>query len=879
MPRPPGLARPPPALGRPARRWRLALGWALALLLTAGLLLAGAVAWYAPQLPPLDRVTRYQPRQPLQVVTADGVEIAQFGAERRQFVPISAIPLQLQQALLAVEDARFRQHLGIDPKGMLRALLAAATGGLRQGASTITQQVARTFFLSSRLTAERKLKEALLALKIERQLSKDQILELYMNQIYLGQRAYGFAAAADAYFGKPLAALSLAESAMLAGLPQNPGYANPITNLARATQRQHTVLLRMLATGAITEAEQASARAEPLKIRSALQVPLHAEHVAEMARQMVVQRLGTEAYSQGIKVTTSLRAADQQAAWAALRRSVLAYDARQPWRGPEDHEDLPADRAQVGRRSGTDRGADGGASAASPDIERAAALALRDHPDDELLRVAIVLSASPRELRLQLASGEALRITGEGLRVAQAGLAARAPADLAIERGDIVRVWQVPAVSGKPAAEPVGAAPGPAGPASQAGATGAADSARWAVTQWPEVQAALVALDPVSGRVRALVGGFDFTRQPFNHVTQAWRQPGSSFKPFLYSAALEHGVMPATRINDAPLDNADGWAPQNSDGRFDGPLTLREALARSKNLVSIRLLRQVGVDVVRDWAVRFGFDAARQPQNLTLALGAGSTTPLQLAQAYGVLANGGWPVAPVLIERISDAQGKVLFEAPAAVPLAEAQRVLPARNVFITNSLLNDVTRIGTAARAQQQLQRSDVYGKTGTTNDAVDAWFAGFQPAAAGVGSVVGAGTGSTGLVAVAWMGHDQPQSLGARESGGGLALPIWIEFMAQALKGVPVLAEPAPPEGVQRSAGDWVYSEWLDGGAVAEIGLDEAAPAGPGASAVGSSTQAGPQPGPQPGPQTASPPATPFSTQPATAPAVQWPAAPAAR
>ncbi len=835
MPPLPELGAPRPAPGRPTRRWRLALGWALGGLLAALLLLAGAVAWYAPQLPPLDRVTRYQPRQPLQVFTADGVEIAQFGAERRQFVPIAQIPPLLQQAVLAVEDARFREHIGIDPKGVLRALLAAATGGLRQGASTITQQVARTFFLSSRLTAERKLKEALLALKIERQLSKDQILELYMNQIYLGQRSYGFAAA-DAYFGKPLAALSLAESAMLAGLPQNPGYANPITNLARATQRQHTVLARMRATGAITEAQQASARAEPLKIRSALQVPLHAEHVAEMARQLVVQRLGTEAYSQGIKVTTSLRAADQQAAWAALRRSVLAYDARQPWRGPEDHEDLPADRAQDG------------STAANPDIERAAAQALRDHPDDEFLRVAIVLAASPRELRLQLATGEALRISGDGLRVAQAGLAARAPVDLAITRGDIVRVWQVSA--------------------------GAANS-RWAVTQWPEVQAALVALDPVTGRVRALVGGYDFTRQPFNHVTQAWRQPGSSFKPFLYSAALEHGVTPATRINDAPLDNADGWAPQNSDGVFDGPLTLREALARSKNLVSIRLLRQVGVDVVRDWAARFGFDAARQPQNLTLALGAGSTTPLQLAQAYGVLANGGWPVAPVVIERISDAQGKVLFEAPAAVPLDEAQRVLPARNVFITNSLLNDVTRVGTAARAQQQLQRSDVYGKTGTTNDAVDAWFAGFQPALAGAGlaSVANAGTGSTGLVAVAWMGHDQPRSLGSRESGGGLALPMWIEFMAHALKGVPLVAEPAPPEGVQRSGGgnDWLYSEWLDGGAVAEIGLDEAAPAGPGAAAAGGSTPAAAQAAAQAATKSSRPPATP--------PAVQWPAVPAAR
>ncbi len=778
----------PPTVAR--RRWRTALWAALTLLAALSVLLAGAVVWYLPQLPLLDRVTRYQPRQPLQVFTADGVEIAQFGAERRQFVPIAQIPPLLQQAVLAVEDTRFRQHVGIDPKGVLRAVVAAATGGMRQGASTITQQVARTFFLSSRLTAERKFKEALLALRIEQQLSKDQILELYMNQIYLGQRAYGFAAAAETYFGKPLAALTLAECAMLAGLPQNPGYANPITNLARATQRQHIVLMRMQATGVISEAEQAAARSQILKVRKALQVPLHAEHVAEMARRMVVERFGAEAYSQGIKVTTSLRAVDQQAAWAALRRSVLAYDARQPWRGAEDHEDLPPDGA--------------------PELERAAAQALKDHPDDEQLRVAIVLAVSPRELRLQLASGETVRISGEGLRVAAAGLAAKAPADLLIERGDILRVWQPTAASAKPGAV---AAQGAVAP--------------WAVAQWPEVQAAFVALDPASGRVRALVGGFDFAHQPFNHVTQAWRQPGSSIKPFLYSAALEHGVMPATVINDSPLETADGWSPQNSDGQFNGAMTLRQALAASRNLVSVRLLRQIGITPALDWLSQFGFEQDKQPANLTLALGAGSTTPLQLAQAYAVLANGGWRVAPVVIERITDAQGRVLFEAPPPAALDEADRALPARNVFITNSLLNDVTRVGTAARAQQQLQRGDLYGKTGTTNEAVDAWFAGFQ-----AGS-----PGAAGTVAVAWMGHDQPRSLGMRESGGGLALPIWIDYMAQALKDLPVASAPPPPEGLVFSGNDWVYSELADGGMVLGIGLDEAGVSAPPASAAAAS------------------------------------------
>ncbi len=752
-----------------AQVWLRRSAWGALILLGVGALaLGGAVALYGPDLPPLDRVTAYRPRQPLQVFTADLVEIAQFGAERRQFMSIDQIPQQLQLAVLAVEDARFRGHLGIDPIGVVRAVVANLTGGLRQGASTITQQVARTFFLSSRLTPERKVKEALLALRIEQQLSKDQILELYMNQIFLGQRAYGFAAAADTYFGKPLVSLSLAENALLAGLPQNPAYANPITNLARAVQRQHIVLMRMQVTGAITEAQALAARAEKLKIRSLLQVPLHAEHVAEMARLMVVERFGAEVYSQGIKVYTTLRADDQQAAWAALRRGVLAYDGRQPWRGPEDQEDLPPE--------------------GTPDIERTAALALKDYQDDSGLRVAIVLVANPRELLVQLATGEQLRISGDSLRAVQAALGTDAPPERAITRGSIVRVMQMRETPGKAAGD--GAGP-------------------WALTQWPDVQAALVAMDSATGRVRALVGGFDFARQPFNHVTQAWRQPGSTFKPFLYSAALEHGVMPATLINDAPLDSTDGWDPQNADGRFDGPMTLREALVRSRNLVSIRLLRQVGVGIARDWLERFGFDLGRHPNNLTMALGAGSITPMQMAQAYAVLANGGWQVTPVVIERITDAQGKLLFEAPPAAALTEDKRAVPARNVFIINSLLNDVTRVGTAARAQQQLQRADLYGKTGTTNDAVDAWFAGFQPA----------------MVAVAWMGHDEPQTLGGRESGGGLALPIWIDFMAQALKRVPVAPAPTPPEGVVRVADDWTYSEWAAGGAVASIGLDTSA------------------------------------------------------
>jgi penicillin-binding protein 1A len=715
--------------------------------LTLCLWAAAAQAGAAFELPPIDRIVHYQPKLPLQVVTADGVEIAQFGAERRIFVPLSRTPKRLQDAVLAVEDTRFREHSGIDPKGMARAVLSMMTGGMKQGASTITQQLVRTMLLTQRFTPERKAKEILLALKVEQELSKDRILEVYLNEIFLGQRSYGFAAAAQTYFGKPLERLSIAETAMLAGLPQNPHYANPVVNRQRAVARQQVVLERMRVTGVITQAEWASAREEKLDVRSPLDVAVPAGHVAEMARRAVVERFGTEAYTQGLRVVTSLRAADQRSAREAVRRAVLEHDRRTPWRGPEDVEDLPA--------------GDG------PELERAAAQALRAHRDDEQLRVAIVLQAAPREVRVQLATGERLTLTGEALRRAAPGLTPKAPAALALKRGAVVRVMRV------------------------------GQGGTWALVQWPQVEGAFVALDPATGRIRALVGGFDFSRQPFNHASQAWRQPGSSFKPLLYSAALEQGVMPATLVDDLPFTAANGWSPQNSDGRFDGPMTVRQALAKSKNLVSVRLAQQVGVGPVREWAGRLGLDPQRQPDNLTLALGTGSVTPLQMARAYATFANGGWRVDPVLVERITDAQGRVLFEAPPPAPLAEEARVLPARNVFVTTSLLQEVTRVGTAARAQATLGRSDLYGKTGTTDDAVDAWFAGFHPSVA----------------AVAWVGYSEPRSLGERESGGGLALPIWIDYMATALKGVPEVPLEQPP-GVLKIDQDWVYEEWALGG-----------------------------------------------------------------
>ena len=749
---------------------------ALALLVVAALALGAAAAWYWNDLPPLDKATDYRPRQHLQVLTADGVEIAQFGTERRIFVPIAQTPSRLKQAVLATEDADFYAHGGISWRGLARATVANVMSvfdkGMPQGASTITQQVARTFFLSTRRTPERKIKEALLALQLERQLSKDQILELYFNQIYLGQRAYGFGAAAQIYFGKTLDQLTLAETAMLAGLPQNPIHANPVSSAARAQKRQVWVLGRMLKTGAIDPGEHALALAEPLQLRSPKFVDVDAQHVAEMARMAVVQRLGEKAYTEGVRVFTSLRADDQRAAHAALRRAVLAHERKQPWRGPDDFEKLPDDPALV---------------------DRVAALALKDQRDDEDLRLAIVLTAGPAEISVRLASGETVTVRGESLRRVQRALQPQAPASLALRRGAIVRVLAQPRGKG----------------------------VEWQLAQWPQADAAFVALDPATGRIRALVGGFDFNRQQFNRVTSAQRQPGSAFKPFLYSAALEHGVMPETLVNDVPLGDDDsgdsgggipelrpsGWNPKNSDDRYDGEIPMREGLVRSKNLVSIRLLQHVGLGPARDWMALFGFDMAQQPQNLTLALGSGSTTPLQMAQAYAVFANGGHRVTPLLIERIVDAQGKVLFEAPPPPALDDSTRVLPARNVFAINTLLRDVAQRGTAARAQATLQRGDLYGKTGTTNDAVDAWFAGWAP----------------GVVGVAWMGYDDPKSLGEGESGGGLALPIWIDSMTRMLRGVPAQAL-TPPEGVVAVGSDWRYAEFAEGGFVAQVGARRA-------------------------------------------------------
>ena len=726
-----------------------------ALLAMAALALGVATLVVYPQLPALDTLTNYQPKQPLRVFTADGVQIGGFGTERRVYQRIDQIPKLMKDSLLAIEDARFYEHHGVDPVSVVRAMVSIISGGTVrriQGGSTITQQVARTFLLTRERTVSRKFKEALLSLRIESELTKDQVLELYMNEIYLGSRAYGFEAAAQTYFGKTLAALSAAECAMLAGLPQNPQHVNPLSNPERAQARQRIVLARMLKQGVLNQAQYTAAKAEPLVVRKSKGTELHAEFVAEAARQQVFAQFGEKAYTQGFDVVTTLVAAQQQAAYQALRRTLMEHAQRQPWRGPEDSEDL-ADNLR--------------------DDDPAVAQALADTDDDEDLRAAIVTAASPSLVTAVLVSGEVIKIDKPGLRLVQGGLSPKATKALAIQRGSIVRVLQ----QGK----------------------------GWLLTQWPQAEGAMVALSPATGEVRALVGGFDFAQNEFNHATQGWRQPGSSFKPFIYAAALDHGVMPETLVNDMPLANMGNWSPANSDGSTDGPISVREALARSKNLVTIRLVQLLGAPAMREWTARFGFDKQRQPDNLTLALGTGATTPLQLASAYGALANGGYLLPATLIRSVTDSKGQVIFKAPAYA-LDESLRVTSERNTFVTNTLLQEVTRSGTAARAQATLKRPDLYGKTGTTNDVVDAWFAGFQP----------------DLVAVVWLGYDAPRSLGSHASGASLALPAWIEFMAFALKNVPV-KEVAAPADVIKVDGQWRYSDWALGGGLVSLGLDD--------------------------------------------------------
>ncbi|MBI3346994.1 MAG: PBP1A family penicillin-binding protein [Burkholderiales bacterium] len=723
------------------------LGALVALPLVVLLIGAIVATFIWAQLPELDALTDYQPHQPLRVLSEDGQLIGEFGAERRRFVPLKDMPKPLQDALLAVEDSDFYAHSGIDYSGILRAMLHNLLHPRSlQGASTITQQLARNIFLTNRQTFARKAQEGLLAIKIEKNLSKEQILEIYMNQISLGNKAYGFGAAAERYFGKPLDKLSTGEIAVLVGLPKDPNRLNPVLYPERAKRRQAVVLGRLVAVGQITAEQAQAAREKPLDVRRPRRLSGVADHAAEQVRAEIVTRYGEEAYTRGLTVTTTLRYAEQAAAQEALRHALFELERRQPYRGPETTLALPE----------------------GAEFDEALDSAFDTYPDLGELRTAVLMELDKSAAKLVMADGERITLKGNALRSLQGA-----------KRGAVVRVLE--------------------------------SGGQWQLSQVPQAEGAVVTLDPASGAIRALVGGFDFARNQFNSATQAFRQPGSAFKPFIYSALIDQGAWAGTLVSDAPFEQGD-WAPRNYDGQYEEALTLRQGLAKSKNMVTIRLVQAIGPQRARAWAARFGFDEAKQPLNLTLALGTGSVTPLQMAQGYAAFANGGQLPTAWLIDRVQDAQGAVLWKAEPP----RFKTAVSARNAFMTSQLLAAVTREGTGARASAMLGRWDLHGKTGTTNDAVDAWFCGFQATRAGA----------------VWIGYPQPKSLGERESGGGLALPVWAATMAVALKGQPITPLAPPSEGLVKVGEDWFYEEFAGDLAIARIGL--AAPEAPASAAA---------------------------------------------
>ena len=738
-------SKPPQKGSKPKRFLLMALVSFLGLGVVGVLLVVFGLAMAYPNLPALDTLTDYKPKMPLRIFTSDSVLIGEFGEERRNMVHIKDIPDVMKKAVLAIEDDRFYEHGGVDYLGITRAALHNLTGGAKQGASTITQQVARNFFLSSEQTLKRKAYEVLLAWKIEKNLSKDQILEVYMNQIYLGQRAYGFASAAQIYFGKNIQDLTVAEAAMLAGLPKAPSAYNPVVNPKRARMRQQYILQRMAQLGYITPEQYTEAKNEELKVKTdSSAFGVHAEYVSEMARQLVYEQFKEDTYTRGLNVYTTITKADEDAAYVALRKGVMDYEKRHGYRGPEAYIEIPKPQAEADDAIETE---------------------LADHPDSDDIIAAMVLQASPKSIQAVTSAGEEITITGPGLTFGAAWLSEKAAPNRRIKRGAVIRVMQ--------------------------------EGNAWVLTQMPEVQSAFVSASTTDGAIRAMVGGFDYNRNKFNHVTQAWRQPGSAFKPFIYSASLERGLSPATIINDAPISfdagqtGGQAWEPKNYDSKYDGPMTMRKGLMKSKNMISIRILHKIGAKYGQEYATRFGFDADKNPPYLTLALGAGNVTPLQMAGAYAVFANGGYKINPYLIAKVTDSDGNVLSQAKPDLAGEEANRVIDERNAFMMNSMLNDVVRFGTANKAMA-LKRPDLAGKTGTTNDSIDAWFAGYQAK----------------LVGIAWIGYDQPRNLGNRETGGGLALPIWISYMAKALKSIPV-EERAVPEGLIHVGDEYYYAE----------------------------------------------------------------------
>ena len=708
------------------------------------------------RLPSLERLINYHPNLPLRVYSEDGALIGEFGEERRAPVKFDDVPLKLREAILAAEDERFYQHHGIDFVGIFRAAIANfRSSGPLQGASTITMQIARNFYLTREKTLVRKLHEALLSLKIDHDLSKDQILELYINQIYLGERAYGYAAAADIYFGKSLDQLTVAEMAMLAGLPKAPSRDNPVANAPRARERQEYVLRRMHELKYLNDAEFATALVAPLALRQRRgSFPVRADYVAELVRQVVFDTYQNAAYSLGLSVYTTIRSADQAVAERALREGVLDYDRRHGYRGPEGEVELPSSASLAATAAGR---------------------ALRTHDEVNDLLPAVVLQVDPKAVKAFLKDGQVIEVRDEGLQLVSPWISDKANPKQHLRRGNLIRVEH--------------------------------DSkGKWRIAQLPEVEAALVSMDTHDGAIRALVGGFDLARNNFNHVTQALRQPGSSFKPFIYSAALEKGFSPASIVEDVPTtfnSVATGlrpWTPGNYEGDFLGPISMRTALAKSRNVASARILQAIGVSYARDYALRFGFSPADVPPYLSMVLGVGSVPPLKMAAAYAVFANGGYRVAPFLVTRIVDRDGNILMEASSQDATTQRERIIDPRNAFLMRSMMQDVIRRGTASQAMQ-LGRTDLAGKTGTTDNFTDAWFDGF----------------TSDLVAVAWIGFDKPRSLGKREVGARAALPIWMKYMGPVLKDVPI-QNPPIPEGVVQIAIDPSTGRPLPTGAATE-------------------------------------------------------------
>ncbi|MEN8107982.1 MAG: penicillin-binding protein 1A [Pseudomonadota bacterium] len=715
----------------------------LAGVLVTSLTVAVLTVKVASDLPSIESLRDVQLQVPLRIYTRDRRLLAEFGEKRRNPVRIDEVPEGLIQAFLAAEDDRFYEHPGVDLFGLMRAVFELIrTGEKRQGGSTITMQVARNFYLSREKTYLRKLSEIILAFRIEQSLSKDKILELYLNKIYLGHHAYGVEAAARVYYGVGIDELSAAQTAMIAALPKAPSRVNPVNNPAAATIRRNYILGRMHKLGFIDTETYAAARAEPdTSELHTVQAEARAPWLAEMVRDEMINRFGPAIYTSGYSVVTTLHTDKQAMANSALQTALLEYSRRHGYHGPEGHVELDS----VG------------------EPERLALL--RDYPTRGGLLSGLVVAVAEKSVQVLLRKGETVALGWDGLSWAQPyktvnrkGKAPKKASDI-LAAGDVIRLEAL------------------------------ADD-QWRLAQVPKVQGALVSVRPEDGAIMALVGGFDFNLSKFNRVTQARRQPGSSFKPVVYSAALETGFTPASIINDAPVvfDDAaleDTWRPENYSGKFYGPTRLREALFRSRNLVSIRILRSIGARTVADYAERFGFSKSQLPRDLTLALGSASATPLQMARAFAVFANGGYRVKPYFIQRIQDVDGNVIEAAnpvvvcpgcPAeledldgnaqALPLAPA--VITPQNAWLMDSMMRDVIQRGTGQRARA-LGRTDIAGKTGTTNDQNDAWFCGYNPA----------------LVAVAWVGFDKLDTLGRRETGGRAALPMWMSYMGSALKG----------------------------------------------------------------------------------------------